>query len=137
MIVALTGPIGSGKGEAALYLKEKGFQYLVYSDILREAAKQQGIDPTRENLNKIGIHIKEHFHDPGYLSKSLLAKITQKDAIVDGVRNVGEIKELKKRKDALIMGITAPQRLRFKRIVGRKREGDPITYRVFKKIDNL
>ena len=137
MIIALTGPIGSGKGEAALYLKEKGFQYLVYSDILREAAKEQGIEPTRENLNKIGISIKEQFHDPGYLSKRLLEKVSKKDAVVDGVRNVGEIKELKKMKDAHVIGVAAPQRLRFRRVFGRKRDGDPTTFSAFKKIDNL
>ncbi|MBI2140190.1 dephospho-CoA kinase [Candidatus Woesearchaeota archaeon] len=137
MIIALTGTIGSGKGEAAKYLQEKKFQYLVYSDVLREIAKQKCIEPTRENLHRIGRKIKEEGHDPGFLSKRLLKKITEKDAVVDGVRNVGEIQELKRHARTFVIGITASQRLRFQRIVLRKREGDPATFAAFKRIDNI
>ncbi|MBI2138082.1 dephospho-CoA kinase [Candidatus Woesearchaeota archaeon] len=137
MIIALTGTIGSGKGEVAKYVEQKGFQYLVYSDVLREIAKQKGIEPTRQNLHKLGGAIKEKVHDPGYLSKQLLKKITKEHAVVDGVRNVGEIEELKKSGDAYIIGITAPQRLRFLRLRKRKREGDPLTFPEFKRIDNI
>ena len=55
MIIALTGTIASGKGEVADYLKKKSFQYFMYSDVLRDVAKARGIEPTRENLHKLGI----------------------------------------------------------------------------------
>ena len=48
--------------------------------------------------------------------------ITKEHAVVDGVRNVGEIKELKNAGDAFIIGITSPQSIRFLRLRKRKRE---------------
>ena len=137
MIIALTGTIASGKGEVADYLKKKNFQYFMYSDVLRDIAKHKGISATRANLHKIGKEIKEKMKDPGYLSKRLLKKITKKKAIVDGVRNVGEIEELKKKKDVHVIGVTAPQRERFARLLKRGREGDPSTFAEFKRIDNI
>ena len=137
MIIALTGTIGSGKGEAAEHLKKKKYQYLVYSDILREVAERRGIEATRANLHILGKTLKEEERDPGFLTKLLLTKISKKNAIVDGVRNVGEIKRLKREKEAFVIGVTASQRVRFKRILSRKREGDPTTFDAFKKIDNI
>ncbi len=54
MIIGLTGANASGKGEAASYLKSKGFEYYSLSDILREEAKRKKIEPLRENLIKRG-----------------------------------------------------------------------------------
>ena len=74
MIIGLTGTIGSGKGEVVKYLKGKGFEHYVYSDILKEIAKQRNIEPTRANLQKLGSDIKKESKNLGVLSKKLLKK---------------------------------------------------------------
>jgi dephospho-CoA kinase len=137
MIIGLTGTMGSGKGEIVKYLKVKGFEHYVYSDILKEIARQRKIEPTRINLQKLGTQIKKETGSPGILSKKLLKKIKTDKAVVDGIRNADEITELKKAKDVIIIGVTAPQKLRYKRIRKRHRPGDPLTWNEFKKIDNL
>ena len=137
MIIGLTGTMASGKGEVVNYLKSKGFESYMYSDIIRDIANQRNIEPTRANLQKLGEDIKKESKNFGILSKDILKKVQTDKAVVDGIRNVDEIKELKKRKNAYVVGVTAPQRLRFNRIRKRNREGDPKTFAEFKRLDNL
>jgi len=137
MIIGLTGTMACGKGEVVKHLKNKGFEHYIYSDILKEIAKQRNIELTRKNLQKLGTDIKKESKDPAILSKKLLKKIRTDKAVVDGVRNISEIKELKKRKDAYIIAVTASQTLRYQRINKRKRPGDPKTFKEFKSSDNL
>jgi len=137
MIIGLTGTMGCGKGEIVNYLKSKSFEHYVYSDILREIAKQRNIEPTRENLQKLGTDIKKQTKNWGILSKELIKKIKTDKAVVDGIRNIDEIRELKKRKDTIIIGVNASQRLRYNRLKKRGRQGDPKTFKEFKRLDNL
>jgi dephospho-CoA kinase len=137
MILGITGTMGSGKGAAVEYLKTKGFEHYTYSDILRDIAGKRNIEPTRENLQKLGLDIKIESRNMGVLSQEMLKKIKTDKAIVDGVRNVDEIEELKKKKGVYILGVTAGQRVRYKRMRKRNREGDPVTFSEFKRLDNL
>ncbi|MBI2107815.1 AAA family ATPase [Candidatus Woesearchaeota archaeon] len=68
MIIGLTGKNASGKGEAAAYLKKKGFEYHSLSDILREEATKRGIEHARENLINLGNELRSQF-GPNYLAK--------------------------------------------------------------------
>ncbi|MEA2036367.1 MAG: AAA family ATPase [Nanoarchaeota archaeon] len=137
MIIGLIGTMASGKGEVVNYLKTKGFEHYVYSDILKDIAKNRGILPTRANLQKLGAQIKKESGNLGILSKNILKKIKTDKAVVDGVRNSAEIRELRKAKDVYVVSVTAPQRLRFMRLMKRKRDGDPKTFSDFKRLDNL
>ncbi|HLC97145.1 MAG TPA: AAA family ATPase [Candidatus Nanoarchaeia archaeon] len=136
MIIGITGPIAAGKSVVAAYLRTKGFEGYVYSDILRTEAKRWNIEETRENLQKLGNRLKQRSGNPAILSKKLLALIHSGRTVVDGIRTVDEIQELRKGKDVLIWGIVAPPRIRFRRLFLRKREGDPKSYSQFKHIDN-
>ncbi len=135
-IIALTGTMASGKGTVAEYLKKKGFEIYTYSDVVREEAKKLGYGQTRENLRKVGTLLKEKSGNMGILSRKLLAKIKTGKAVLDGVRNVAEINELRKRKGFFLIGVDAGQKIRFKRMQKRKRQGDPKTFEEFKEIDN-
>ncbi len=88
MIIGLTGTMSAGKGEVVKHLKSKGFEHYVYSDILKEIAKQRNIEPTRANLQKLGTDIKKETKNLGILSKKMLKKIKTDKAVVDGIRNV-------------------------------------------------
>ncbi|HZX44470.1 MAG TPA: AAA family ATPase [Candidatus Nanoarchaeia archaeon] len=134
MLIGLTGKMGSGKSEVVKFLKEKGYEHYVYSDVLKEMAKERSIEPTRANLQLLGAKIKGN--DPGILSKALLKKARSDNAVFDGIRNRHEIKELKK-KGVMIIAITAPQKVRYQRLKERKRPGDPETFEEFKRLDNL
>jgi len=131
MIIGLTGANASGKGEAAGYLKSKGFEYCSLSDILREEAKARGIEPSRENLIRLGNKLREK-NGPSTLADLAAKKIKDKNNYaIDSIRNPFEIKALRKLDNFILIGIDAPVEIRFKRAIARNRPGDPDTLEEF------
>jgi len=131
MIIGLTGANASGKGEAAGYLKSKGFEYYSLSDILREEAGRRKIEPSRENLIKLGNELRKE-KGASVLADLAVKKIKdKKDCVVDSIRNPFEIKALRKLKGFTLIGIDAPAEIRFRRAMERKRHGDPETIEDF------
>ena len=68
MIIGLTGKNASGKGEAASYLKAKGFIYYSLSDELRKEATKKGLSHERETLISLGNILRKQ-NGPEYLAK--------------------------------------------------------------------
>lgn len=131
MIIGLTGANASGKGEAAGYLKSKGFEYRSLSDILREEAKARGLEPSRDNLIRLGNELREK-NGPSVLAMLAAKKIDDKrNYVVDSIRNPFEIEALRKIKNFILIGIDAPAEIRFERAVARSRKGDPETLEEF------
>ncbi len=60
-IIGLTGPNAAGKGEAARFLREKGYAYHSLSDVVREEATARGLDHSRENLIRVGNELRQTF----------------------------------------------------------------------------
>ncbi|MFA4991477.1 MAG: AAA family ATPase [Candidatus Omnitrophota bacterium] len=130
-IIGITGPNASGKGEAAGYLKTKGFEYNSLSDILREKAKEAGIEESRENLIALGNKLRSG-NGAAFLAQEAIKRMDpSKNYVIDSIRNPAEIAALKKIKGFRLIGIDAPIETRFRRIVERKRPGDPKTLREF------
>lgn len=137
MIIGLTGSLAAGKGIVSDFLKEKGFVYLSLSDELREIAKERKIELTRENLQNLGNILREA-EGAGFLAKRIYDKIVSqnyKKAIVDGIRNPSEIRVLKKIRDFYLISVDASQQIRFRRLVSRARESDPLDWESFLIID--
>lgn len=131
MIIGLTGPNASGKGEAGIYLKSKGYIYHSLSTILREEGKKLGIEPLRENLIKLGNDLR-HKYGSAFLALRLTEGLPKTGGhIVDSIRNPAEIGTLRKGGDFILIGIDAPVDMRFKRSVKRKRPGDAKTLQEF------
>lgn len=140
MIIGLTGKNAAGKGEAANHLVSRGFVYFSLSDELRAKATEKGLDHTRENLILLGRGLREEL-GTGALAAIVNGKIERlkKDGqsrfVVDSIRSVGEVKELEKNKDFMLLGIEAEEALRFGRMQKRGRPGDPATMRDFKAME--
>lgn len=131
MVIGLTGPNASGKGEAALYIKSKGFVYSSLSDTLREEAKNLGIEPLRENLIRLGNELRRKNGHSVLALRTIEKFDKRKNYIVDSVRNPAEIETLRTLKDFILIGIDAPVEIRFKRSIERKRPGDAGTLKDF------
>lgn len=137
MILGLTGTIAAGKGAILDHLKSKGFKNFTFSDELREEARRKNIEINRENLQMLGTEMRTNFGG-GILAKKLLEKARDEEkVVVDGIRNIAEIKELRKRPDFVLISLDAPQKLRFHRLQERKRENDPQTWEEFIKKDDI
>ncbi len=127
MIIGLTGKNGSGKGEAARFLTESGYEYYSLSDILRDELKARGKEVTRENLIAIGNEVREN-HGAGALAERTLQKLgAEAHAVVDSVRNPFEVEALRRRSDFHLLSIEADPQTRFERTKARGRENDPKT----------
>ncbi|MBT96757.1 MAG: AAA family ATPase [Candidatus Pacearchaeota archaeon] len=137
MIIGLTGTKGSGKGEISKNLKERGFIYSSLSDRVREEAKGIGLtDYITKDLQDIGDKLRRKY------GNSVLAKITMKnlsleerDHVIDGIRNTGEIEYLRELGDFILIAIDSKKILRFNRIIRRNRSSDIRTWEDFLEID--
>lgn len=128
MIVGLTGPIASGKGEVVRVLKSKGFKHITLSDIVRQEATNRGMEQTRENLMAVGNSMRGQ-HGPGVMAKKALEIIIASNHpnwVIDGIRNPAEIDEIHKSQNARVIGINAERKTLMRRIRSRGRMGDPI-----------
>jgi len=137
MIIGLTGENCSGKGTIAEYLMKKGFYYLSLSDVIREEVASDGNEITRERLIAKGNELRENF-GRSVLAKKTIEKIeSDKNYVVDSIRNPSEVNELKKINNFFLIYVTASQNIRFERMKIRGRESDPKTFEEFIKLEKI
>ena len=128
MIIGVTNLPCSGADSVGRILSEKGFIWLSYSDILREELRKNGKEINRETLRGLANELRKR-EGTGVLSKRLLQKIDNKrDYVFGTIRNPGEIHELRKTGNFILMHIEAPTKIRFERMLSRNRENDPKTF---------
>ncbi len=135
MIIGLTGKNAAGKGELAKHIQSKGFAYFSLSDVLREEATNRGLGHSRDELINLGNELRKKFVN-GILAKKINEKIkknSKKDFVIDSIRNPGEIEELRKNKGFLLIGVVTDQKIRFQRLLKRRRIGDATTFEEFRK----
>jgi len=139
LVIGLTGTKASGKGEVAEYLKAQGFQYYSLSDVVRKEAEYRGlVDAKITQLQDIGDELRKKY-GLGVLARRVIEEIlhdTSEKYLVDGIRNPGEIKELRDLTNSYIIAIDAPQEIRAERLIKKRaRESDPKTLQDFLKVD--
>lgn len=131
MIIGLTGKNGSGKGEVAEFLKERGFVFYSLSDVIREELKQEGLKITRENLIRCGNRLRATY-GPSVLADRVLERLDpDKNYVIDSFRNPFEVEAFGRRGNFILAHVKSDPRLRFERIRARGRENDPKTFEEF------
>ena len=130
--------MGCGKGEIVKILEKKGFKYVRLSSMVREEAKRRGLPETREMLQDVGNQMRAE-GGVGVLARKALEGVDG-DTVIDGIRNPGEIEELRKGgeigQDVHILGVKVGREILVDRILGRGREGDAAEREeVFMKLD--
>lgn len=140
LVLGLTGTIGAGKDVVSDYIvKEHGFNAFSCGDVIRTIADEEGLEPTRENLQMLG---KEHRkkEGEGFLGKKAAEIANRKDSdrlVVNGIRNPEEVQALREElgEDFVLIYIHADEETRFERLKERARTGDPKTLEAFKEQD--
>lgn len=152
MIIGLTGLNGAGKGEAAEFLKKRGFQYCSLSDVIREELEKEDKPVTRQNLVESGNRLRQQY-GASILAERILKRLDpDKNYVVDSFRNPNEVTAFRSRpaasigfaerraprgeKDFILLKITANPEIRFKRIRNRDRENDPKTWEDFRRLES-
>ncbi len=125
LVVGLTGPNASGKGEVAKFLATHGFSVHSLSDMVRDEATRRGLDHNRDTLIRLGVAMRAE-GGPGALARRVLSRLKGR-AVVDSIRSPGEVEVLRSLPRFVLLGIDAPQPLRFQRSLLRGRLGDGAT----------
>ena len=136
-IIAITGMTGAGKAVASSVAEEMGLPVFVCGDVIRNEAKTRGIPATAENLGKLMFEIREK-EGRGAVALRLLPKIRSEKGdfvVIEGFRNIEEVKELRKYYKVIILGIHSSPEQRFNRLKQRKRSDDPGNWNDFVKKD--
>ncbi len=136
-VIGTVGKIGSGKDEVLKYLRDRyGIPFIATGDIVRGIAKDEGKEPTRENLEEIS---QRYFRKlgKGCFVRMAAEEITRrkwKIAGISGVRAPADVRILKEHFDAsftlIRIEVTNP-RQRFLRLKLRHEGRDAATYDAF------
>ena len=113
----------------AKFLAARGFAVQSLSDVVRDEATRRGLDHTRDSLIRVGVELRTE-GGPGALARRILPRLRPR-AVVDSIRNPGEVEVLRTLPRFVLLGIDAPQSLRFQRSVRRGRLGDGATLEEF------
>ncbi len=127
--IGLTGTNGSGKGAAAEYFIQKGYVYFSLSDVIREELRKNGIEPTRDNLIRMGNKLRSS-GGADFLARKVMEKIKSK-AVIDSIRNPEEVRFLKNQKNFILLAIDADVKLRYERVKKRGRDESAATLQEF------
>lgn len=137
LIVGITGQFGSGKSTAAIFLQTKGFRRIYLASFLEEEIEKKGFVPiTRKHLQDMGNELREKYGGGVLVKKALeLAKKGKyKKIVIDGIRNIEEIKLLQKNGNFTLLAIVSDKKVRFERLKKNKRRED-LTWDEFDKLD--
>jgi len=95
------------------------------SDAVRDEATRPCLDHTRDVLIAMGVRMRIE-GGPGALAQRILPRLSHR-AVVDSIRNPGEVAVLRRLPRFFLIGVDAPQPLRFDRSVRRGRLEDGAT----------
>ncbi len=129
-IIGLTGTNCAGKGEAAEFLKKKGFAYFSLSDLIRDKLQKKDMELTRDNLIRTGNQMRKE-GGPDILARLVMKKV-KSPAIIDSIRNPKEVEYLQKQKNFILLAIDAPVKTRYIRAKKRGRNESASSLQEFK-----
>ncbi len=127
-IIGFVGLPGSGKGEASKIARELGLSVVVMGDVIRQEAARQGLEPTDQNLGRIGNALREKEGAEAIARKTLkMARKTGRDlVVVDGLRSGAEAEFFRSQADEFyLIEVWAAADARLGRLEKRGRPDDP------------
>ncbi|MBI2084911.1 MAG: AAA family ATPase [Candidatus Aenigmarchaeota archaeon] len=133
-IICLVGMPGSGKGEINKILESENIPTVVMSSIVRDEVKKRNLELNIKNLDNVAVDLREKFGKDVVAKRTAekVKKIKSGIVCVDGVRNIEEIHALKDAGDVYIISVTAPEKIRFERLLKRNEQRDPKNIEEFK-----
>jgi dephospho-CoA kinase len=127
-IIGFVGLPGSGKGEASQIARLHGLAVVVMGDVIRQEAARQGLEPTDQNLGRIGNALRAAQGPDAVAKKAFeMALATGKDLVViDGLRSREEADFFRSHADEFhLVEVCAPAQARLKWLAARGRPDDP------------
>ena len=135
--IAVAGMPGAGKGSLSKIAKVNGFRVYNCGDVVREEALNQGETLDRLTLRKLMYTLREK-EGPAVIIKRMMSKIDPQDTsplLVEGVRSLEEVQELKKICPVILFAIHTSPKERYVRLRRRGRSDDPTDQNEFDRRD--
>lgn len=136
-IIGFVGLPGSGKGEASKIAGQHGLAVVVMGDVIRQEAARQGLEPTDQNLGRIGNYLRAK-GGPDAIAKKALDWVmaTGKDVVVvDGLRSKAEADFFRNNAEEFhLIEVYAPAETRLRWLAARGRPDDPGSSKIDGKI---
>lgn len=110
-------------------MASRGFSVFSLSNAVRDEADRLGRDHSRDTLIEIGVQLRAA-GGSGALAQKVLPRL-QGRSTVDSIRHPGEVAVLRTLPRFILLGVDAPQELRFERSLQRGRTGDGTTLQEF------
>jgi dephospho-CoA kinase len=127
IIIGLTGKIASGKTTVANYIKEKyGAEIYGFSKPLRDILQRLYIPMERPNLALLSSIIRKNFGE-NIISLTIKKDIegsNSKIIILDGIRRMPDIEEVKKMSNFKLISINTDVKIRYARLLSRGQNED-------------
>jgi len=136
-VIVIVGMPGAGKSLASSVAAKRRVPVFVSGDIIREEAKRRKLSPSRTNLGRLMLEIREK-EGMGAVARRLAPMIDRVDKTVfvyEGARNIEEIEELNRKYRVFTIAIHASPESRFKRLLKRRRSDRPRNWTEFKERD--
>ena len=137
ILLGITGAFGSGKTTASSFFVERGFELITLSSFLEEEIRKTHDGPiTRKALQDAGNELRKT-HGAGILAEKALEYISKKDkqyAVIDGIRNLGEIEVLRQHEAFVLLAIVSNRKIRFERLKTSPRR-ETLTWDLFTQLD--
>ncbi|NVO03937.1 MAG: AAA family ATPase [Bacteroidetes bacterium] len=132
IIIGITGTIGAGKGTIVDFLIEKGFVHYSVRTFITQELNRRGIEVNRDNMVVVANEMRAK-NSPSYIIEQLYEQASQskQNCIIESIRTIGEVEQLKKYGNFCLFAVDAKPALRYNRILERNSETDQITYEVF------
>jgi dephospho-CoA kinase len=129
---------GSGKTTLARYAEEMGYEVTTMGDVIRDIAKERGLEPTPRNLDQIAEGIRRERGDAAVAERCIesMRKEEAPRVVVDGIRSLEEVEVFRRAfNDTMLLAAHASPRTRFHRLKARGRSDDPGDWEAFSRRD--
>jgi len=136
MILVTTGMPGSGKEEFLKICQSRGAQVVRMGDIVREKAKEFGLDPSDTSVGTLANEERKRY-GMDIWAKRTIPFVGGDFVVIDGTRGLGEIGAFKHAfGDSLkTVAIHTSAKTRFERLMARSRPDQPATRAEFDQRD--
>jgi dephospho-CoA kinase len=133
-LILITGMSGSGKTTLAGLFRARNYKVLTMGDVIRDLAKERGLEPTPTNLGGLAKEIREEGGMAAVAKRCVkkLYTIPNEKIVVDGIRSMKEVDVFADFFDVDLVAVFASPKTRYRRLRDRQRTDDPADRRAFR-----
>jgi len=133
-LILITGLSGSGKTTLTSHAEEHGYRVTTMGDVIRDLAREKGLESTPHNLGLVAEGIRRDGGDNAVAERCIekLKRAQASKIVVDGIRSLDEVEAFRNAfNDIVLMAVYSSPRTRFFRLKRRGRSDDPEDWKAF------